>query len=91
MRLFYSRHAMERMFQRAISPATVERIVRKNHVVAEYPDDQPYPSCLLLGFDGARPIHVVVGYDRKRDEAYIVTVYEPDREAWSDDFSKRRK
>ncbi len=91
MRIWDSRHAMERMFERAVSPETVARIVREGVRIAEYPGDRPYPSFLLLGFDAGRPIHVVVGYHAKRNEVYIITVYEPNREIWSDDFSTRRK
>ena len=32
-------------------------------VISEYPDDVPFPSCLILGFVGTRPIHVVTARD----------------------------
>jgi transcription elongation factor Elf1 len=33
-------------------------------LVEEYPDDRPYPSCLLLGLTGTgRPLHLVAAYD----------------------------
>ena len=47
-------------------------------VIKEYPDDTPYPSRLILGYDNNRPIHVVSAYDQNDDMEYIITVYEPD-------------
>ena len=30
-------------------------------IIEEYPDDYPYPSCLILGYtDGKQPLHVVI-------------------------------
>ena len=59
-------------------------------VIKEYPNDTPYPSRLILGYDGNRPIHVVSAYDHNDDIEYIITVYEPDTQLWTSDFTKRR-
>ncbi|RME94590.1 MAG: DUF4258 domain-containing protein, partial [Verrucomicrobia bacterium] len=37
-----TRHAFERLFERAIPLETVLRIVREGEVIASYPDDTPY-------------------------------------------------
>lgn len=50
--LHYSRHAFERIFQRGINPEAIARIIAGAEVIVEYPDDQPFPSALLLGFHG---------------------------------------
>ena len=50
-----SRHALARMFERGIPPKAVFDIVRKGEIIASYPDDRPYPSCLLLGYWQAEP------------------------------------
>ncbi|MHB1592418.1 MAG: UPF0175 family protein [Sulfuricella sp.] len=42
--LHYSRHALDRMFQRGISPDVIERIAKEGSVIATYPDDKPYPK-----------------------------------------------
>lgn len=47
--LRYSRHAFERMFQRGIPPDAVTQIIAEGEVIADYLEDQPYPSVLLLG------------------------------------------
>lgn len=79
------------MFHRSISPDVVERIVGDGEVIASYPDDTPYPSTLLLGFDDGQPIHVVVAQDAAAALCHIVTVYRPDPELWGDDFKTRRE
>ncbi len=78
------------MFQRAISPQTVRFIIEKGKIIERYQEDTPYPSRLILGYDGERFIHVVAGYNEKSDTEHIVTVYEPTTTLWNEDFTKRR-
>lgn len=87
----FSRHAIERMFHRGIAPEVVERIVERGEVIASYPEDKPFPSVLILGFEEGQPVHVVVARDADTRRCYIVTVYRPDPELWSDDFKQRRE
>jgi hypothetical protein len=49
------------MFAGSITPELVARAVGSGEIIAEYPDDQPFPSFLLLYFEGGKPLHVVVG------------------------------
>ena len=87
----FTRHAIERMFSRAIDVTEVTELIAKGDVIADYPDDTPYPSALLLGFVGHRPVHVVVAKDERTSDCYVVTVYVPEAETWNDDFRTRRK
>lgn len=52
--------------------------------------DFPYPSRLLLGRRGTRPIHVVAAEDAADNETIIVTVYEPDPDLWDPGFEKTK-
>jgi hypothetical protein len=79
------------MFARSITPELVARAVSLGEIIAEYPDDQPFPSFLLLYFEYEKPLHVVVGKDEDDGACYIVTAYEPDIKLWNDDFRTRRK
>jgi len=45
----------------------------------------------VLAFIYHKPIHVVVTMNKKGNEVYIITVYIPDKEIWTNDFSKRRE
>jgi Domain of unknown function (DUF4258) len=88
--LFFSRHAFERMFQRGIAPDAVAQVVASGEIIADYPDDQPFPSALLLGFLADQPVHAVVAHDPATDHCYVVTIYRPDPEIWDEAFKKRR-
>ena len=79
------------MFQRGIRPDAVEDVVAAGEVIASYPDDAPYPSVLVLGFDQGRPVHVVVAREAGTAFCHIVTVYRPDPELWGDEFKTRRE
>jgi hypothetical protein len=61
-------------------------------IIEEYPEDQPYPSCLILGRTLAgRLLHVVcapVSTDRR---LIVITTYQPDPERWQADFKQRKR
>jgi hypothetical protein len=86
----WSGHAIRRMFERALSHADVLAVLRSGERIADYPDDTPYPSCLLLGYVGARPVHLVVAVDANRSLCYVVTAYEPDPARWEPGFKVGR-
>lgn len=88
--VLFSGHAVRRMFERGLNKDDVLGIVRGGEVIADYPHDEPYPSCLLLGFVRDRPVHVVLAHESETDTAVVVTAYEPDPRLWSDDFRTRR-
>lgn len=90
-RALFSGHAVRRMFERGLSKDDVLGIIRSGEVIADYPDDSPYPSCLLLGLVRGRPVHIVLAHDRETDTAVVVTAYEPDPGLWNDGFRTRRQ
>jgi hypothetical protein len=79
------------MFQRELGKDEVIKVVSAGEHIAECPDDRPYPSSLILGYVGSRPVHVVVAQDPKDDACYVVTAYVPDKPLWCDDFRTRRE
>jgi len=89
-RLSFSRHAITRMFERGLSVSDVRDVIAHGDAIASYPDDQPYPSTLLLGYSGKRPIHVVVAQAPADGACFVITAYEPDPAVWTDDFRRRR-
>jgi hypothetical protein len=60
-------------------------------LTASYPDDAPFPSALVLGFDEGRPVHGVVARDAGTGLGHVVTVYHPDPEVWGTDLKTRRE
>ena len=90
-KVIFSGHAVKQMFQRKISRDEVKAVLDYGEVIAEYPDDRPYPSYLMLGMVSQRPIHAVVAKDTEMQTIYVVTAYEPDVELWQADFKTRKK
>jgi hypothetical protein len=86
----FSGHALRRMFERGISVDEVLVVVSTGEIIADYPDDSPLPSCLLLGIVKTRPIHVVAAKDSVNQLCVIITAYPPDPAQWQADFKTRR-
>jgi hypothetical protein len=73
-----------------ITDNEVGEAMESPEILADYPDDRPYPSCLLLGFTKAtRPLHLVAAFDESDRKIVVVTVYQPDPDQWED--YRRRK
>ncbi|MBM3302668.1 MAG: DUF4258 domain-containing protein, partial [Deltaproteobacteria bacterium] len=88
--VLFSGHAMRRMFERSIGPSAVTEVIRLGEVIEEYPDDEPFPSRLILGFVQGCPLHVVVAIEADSKTCYVVTAYDPDPDLWQNDFKARR-
>jgi hypothetical protein len=86
--LVYRVHALRRMAERDIREEHVAEVVSRGKVIESYPEDKPYPSCLLLGWSDGRAIHVVSA--TAEHEIIIITVYEPDPAQWEPGFEKRK-
>ena len=54
-----------------------------------YPDDYPFPSCLILGQKDDKIIHIVASINE--DMIYIITAYIPDQAKWEGDFKTRKE
>jgi hypothetical protein len=52
-------------------------------IIEDYPDDTPYPSCLVSGQTfGEDPVHSVWAYNDDSGWAVLITVYRPDPKRW---------
>lgn len=90
-RLVYRVHAIQRMFERRINAEGIKHVLAAGEVIEEYPDDRPYPSRLVLGTVGNRPLHVVAADNVPGSETIIITVYEPDLRQWEAGFRRRKR
>ena len=88
--LIFSSHAVRRMFERSIREDEVRFVVAFGEVIADYSDDFPFASRLMLGFVGGRPLHIVVAVDHRGRRCYVITAYVPDAAQWDSDFKTRR-
>ncbi len=66
--------------------------VQKGEIIEQYPDDKPYPSCLILGKNFKNePIHSVWAYSVEAKASVLITVYRPDLKRWMEDWRTRRR
>ncbi len=89
-RLVFRVHAVQRMAERQVTVEDVRDVVLNGEVIRAYPDDTPYPSCLILGWRGTRPLHVVAADNHEAQETIIITVYEPGPDLWEPDFRSKK-
>ncbi len=89
-KLVFRLHAVRRMFQRQISEYDLRNVLATGEVIESYPDDTPYPSRLILGWNDERPLHIAVADNEKEEETIVITVYEPDSKHWEEGFRKRK-
>jgi hypothetical protein len=88
--IWFSRHAIRRLFSRGIAVSDVLRAAQDGDVIEHYPDDEPWPESVVLGETTDGPIHVVIGREPETKRCVIITVYWPDHERWHDEFRRRR-
>ena len=89
-KLLFRVHAVQRMFERKISAQVVAQVFHSGETIEDYSSEMPQPSRLILGFQGKRPLHVVVSENQKTNEIIIITVYNPDPGKWDKDFKSRK-
>jgi len=82
-------HARIQMRTRKIRIDDVLRTVSGGEIIEEYPDDMPFPSCLIYAESNNRPMHVVCALSY--EEVILITAYEPDPTKWIDFRSRRKK
>lgn len=90
LKILYRIHAVQRMFEREISPGKVRKALEAEDVIEDYSSEMPEPSRLLLGFQAKRPFHVVTSENPQANEITVITVYLPDANKWNKDFRSRK-
>ncbi|MGV8107827.1 DUF4258 domain-containing protein [Methanospirillum sp.] len=85
----YRLHAVKRIFERGISRSCVSNIIRTGEIIESYPDDIPFPSCLILGICEGRPFHIVIGIHMQEKTIHVITVYEPYAQVWDSEYRRR--
>lgn len=82
-------HVFIRILQRSIVLDDITNVIMNGEIIEDYPDDYPFPSCLVLGQTrSGRPIHIVAGLGDGK--LWLVTAYEPDAGRWESDNRTRK-
>jgi hypothetical protein len=86
----WSTHCLERMQERDISITDIEQCILSGEIIEDYPDDFPYPSCLIFGYTvNKKVLHVIVGTDDSL--LYVITAYYPNTTKFMEDLKTRRE
>lgn len=87
--IIVSEHAAERFRQRNIKARDIRHAVYNGEIIEQYPDDFPFPSCLILGETSeGQYLHIVMSDEGNMSR--IITAYYPDKFKWSADFKERK-
>lgn len=88
--VFITEHAAERFRQRGIKIKDIQNALMNGEIIEQYPDDYPFPSCLILGIESnGNPLHICMSDEGETSR--IITAYYPDLNKWSSDFRTRRE
>ena len=86
-----TKHATIVRLERGIPISELEQALLNGRIIEQYPDDQPYPSCLVFGsLPTGDPLHIVCSRGDVEPALRIVTLYEPEEALWEGDFKSRK-
>ena len=88
--ILISEHAKNRCRERDIKQKDVKNCVMTGEIIEQYPDDFPFPSCLIFGHAvDNRIIHVVISDEG--ESGRIITAYIPNTDKFEDDLKTRKE
>ncbi len=88
--VIWTTHVIKRLQKHGIYIEHIGQCIMNGEIIEQYPDDFPYPSCLILGCNtGNEYIHTVVGSNGT--DLWIITAYHPSPEKWESDFKTRKR
>ena len=86
-----TKHATIVRLERGVAIAEMEQALLNGEIIERYPDAQPYPSCLVLGWlASGDPLHIVCSRGDIEPALRIVTLYEPEDALWESDYKTRK-
>lgn len=91
-RVHITDHARDEAEEDQLSYDDIFASVFQGTVIEDYPDDRPFPSCLIYGNTHRQePVHSVWAYSQEGGRAILVTAYRPDPSLWIDWRVRRLK
>ena len=89
-KVLMTQHSSERCRERGIRKKDIRNAVMTGEIIEQYPDDFPFPSCLVYGVSSDnRVIHVVMSNEKSGSR--IITAYFPDIYKWEEDLKTRKE
>jgi hypothetical protein len=86
-----TKHATIVRLERGVTITEMEQALLNGEIVERYPNAQPYPACLVLGWlASGDPLHIVCSRGEIEPALRIVTLYEPKDELWERDYRIRK-
>ena len=84
-------HADEEANNDRISLTEALETISTGEILEQYPDDKPYPSCLIFSrLRSNEPIHTVWAFNEATKASALVTTYRPDPRRWINGKIRRR-
>ena len=88
--VYMTNHAAERCRERGIRAKDIRSAVMSGEIIEQYPDDFPFPNCLLCGKSaGEEIIHVCMSDEGESSK--VITAYFPSAEKWNADCKTRKE
>jgi hypothetical protein len=85
----WTTHIITRLQERGINPSDIKNCIQMGEIIEYYPDDYPFPSCLILGKSlKDTPLHTVIGVGN--GYVWLITSYFPDKNKWESDNKTRK-
>lgn len=89
-KIIISIHAQERLRQRGIKQKDIKNCIMTGEIIEQYPDDFPFPSCLIWGSTSNHKILHVVASD-EGSISRIITAYFPSSDKFENNFKTRKE
>ncbi|MDL1909895.1 DUF4258 domain-containing protein [Chloroflexi bacterium CFX6] len=84
-----SLHADDERLADGLTMGELEAALMDCEIIESYPEDPRGESCLVLGFIGEKPVHIVCGRSRV-GHLVLVTIYIPAMPKWKDPYTRNR-
>lgn len=88
-KVIITNHALERCRQRGIKQKDIRNCIFSGEIIEQYPEDFPFPSCLIFGYATDNKIIHVVASD-EGNGSRIITAYIPDTGKFEEDLKTRK-
>jgi hypothetical protein len=83
-------HADEEAGNDQVSLKKARESISTGEIIEQYPDDKPYPSCLIFSkLANGDPIHTVWAFNNETNSSVLITIYRPDPQKWIDNKIRR--